>query len=225
MNKTNETIDTIKARHSVRAFLDKAVDKQTIELILETARWAPSGVNTQPWCVEVAQGDCKQQITDAIIEARETGLEENPDYTYYPTTWFEPYKSRRKQTGMELYGALGISMDEKDRRKEAWYNNYRFFNAPVGLFFFIHKEMGLGSILDLGMFIQNVMLAAQSLGLSSCPQASLVEYPDIVREHLKVDDHWMLVAGMSLGYADPDAAVNRYRVGRLDLDEFVQWHE
>lgn len=217
--------EAIRERRATRAYLDKPVSKERIETILEVARWAPSGVNTQPWKVAVLQGQTKQVITETLIEAREQELEPDPDYQYYPKEWVEPYRGRRIQCGKALYGALDIAREDKDAQREAWYNNYRFFGAPVGLLFFIDKQMETGSWVDMGMFIDNVMLAARESGLETCPQASLAEYPNHIRRLLKIASDWLLVCGMSMGYADPDAPVNQYRLPREPVEAFAQWYE
>ncbi len=214
----------ITARHSTRAFLDREVEEEKIHRILDTARWAPSGVNMQPWRVAVVRGTTKHQITEALLAAREAGQKEDPDYRYYPKEWFEPYKSRRKATGLALYQALGISRQDTQARLEAWYNNYRFFGAPVGLLVFLDRRLGQGSWIDTGMFLQCLMLAAESEGLATCPQASLAEYPDIVRRILGVEEQFALVCGISLGYPDAEAAVNNYRTPREPVESFTSWH-
>ncbi|MFP3874363.1 MAG: nitroreductase [Thiohalophilus sp.] len=217
--------DAIRERHSTRAYLDKPVARETVEAVLELARWAPSGVNTQPWQVCVVQGETRQQLGEAIIQARDNGQSENPDYQYYPREWFSPYRDRRKACGLALYQALDIGREDRDKQKAAWYRNYRFFDAPVGLLFLIDARLEKGSWLDMGMFIQNVMLAAKGFGLDTCPQASLAEYPDLVRRQLDLPPELQVVCGMALGYADPDHPVNRYRLERLAVDEFSRWYE
>nr|WP_134082509.1 nitroreductase [Thiohalophilus thiocyanatoxydans] len=217
--------EAIHQRRSTRAFVDKPVARETLEAILETARWAPSGVNTQPWQVCVLQGKTKQRLGRAIIDARERGQEATPDYQYYPREWVSPYKERRKACGLALYQALEIGREDHDKQKAAWYRNYRFFDAPVGLLFLIDARLEKGSWLDMGMFIQNVMIAAKGLGLDTCPQASLAEYPDIVRQQLDLPAGLQVVCGMALGYADPDHPINQYRLERLEVDEFTRWYE
>ncbi len=219
------TTDAMKSRTSTRAFLDKEVPREAVTAILDAARWAPSGVNMQPWRVAVVTGDTRNRIAERIINARNNSQTENPDYRYYPEEWFEPYKSRRKESGLALYGALGIGREDKEKRVEAWYNNYRFFGAPVGLLIFLDRRLGQGSWIDIGMFIQNIMLAAQSQGLATCPQASLAEYPDIVRETLDIDSQWALVCGVALGYPDPAAPVNDYRTPREPVETFTSWYD
>ena len=219
-----DILDAITQRKATRAYLDKAVDSHIIEEILLAARWAPSGVNSQPWQVAVVSGDTKQQIGDTIIQAREQGQAENPDYAYYPQQWNEPYKSRRKQCGLALYQALGIAREESDKQKAAWYRNYHFFHAPVGLLFFIDQQLAQGSWVDMGMFIQNVMLAARHFGLETCPQAALAEYPDIVRGILAIPADSLLVCGMAVGYADYQHPINSYQLEREPLENFTRWY-
>ncbi|WP_457666402.1 nitroreductase [Thiolapillus sp.] len=218
-------IEAMKNRISTRAYLDRPVDKETITRVLEAARWAPSGVNTQPWQVAVVQGDRLKQLSEAFLQRASEGVKPHPDYDYYPGEWTDPYKKRRFQCGMDLYKALDIGRDDKEKRREAALNNYRFFGAPVSLFFFMDKRMGKGSWLDMGMFIQSVMLAAREYGLGSCPQASTADYPDVVREKLGISAENLLLCGMALGYADESHPVNRYRTVRESVQAFTSWHE
>lgn len=220
-----DVIEAIRGRASVRAYLDRPVSNEVITEILEAARWAPSGVNTQPWFVHVVTGPLKQQMGDEIIAAKEAGQEPNQDYKYYPDTFPEPYLTRRRACGQALYGALGIDKRDIERRKEQWYKNYHGFGAPVELFVFIESRLEKGSWVDMGMFIQNIMLAARGFGLETCPQAAMAEYPDIVRRILGVPETLSLMCGIALGYADYDDPVNLYRTEREPVEEFTTWHE
>lgn len=220
-----DIVTAIKGRACCRAFLDKPVARETVTAVLEAARWAPSGVNAQPWQVCVVSGASKQQLSAKILEAFRAGESANPDYPYYPSDWFEPYKSRRFACGMALYGALDIKREDKQRRQEVWELNYQFFHAPVGLFFLLDKRLERGSLFDYGMFVQNVMLAARQFELETCPQAALAEYPDIVRQQLGLNDNWLVVCGMAMGYPDRDQAINQYRTEREAVDEFTSWFE
>lgn len=217
-----DVLDAIENRRCIRSFLPKPVPLDLIYSILEVARFAPSGVNTQPWHVVALEKKYLIKIGDAIVKAKEDGIEENPDYAYYPKEWFDPYKSRRKACGLALYSSIDIGLNDTEKRKEAWYRNYYFFGAPVGLLFFIDARLEKGSWMDTGMFIQNVMLSARGFGLETCPQAALAEYPDIVRSIVNVQDNNALVCGMAMGYADYAAPINSYRTTRLPVSEFIQ---
>ena len=176
--------EALQARKSTRAFLDKPVSRETIEQILNAARWAPSGTNTQPWQVAVLMGAKKRELQDKIEGAYRSGVKGGMDYSYYPNEWKDPFLARRRVCGLQLYSALKIGKEDKERRAEQWVANYRSFDAPVMLLFFIDRIMDTGSYLDYGMFLQSVMLAAVEHGLATCPQAALGEYPDIVRDYL-----------------------------------------
>jgi nitroreductase len=220
-----DLITAMKSRQSTRAFLNREVAEEKVHAILDAARWAPSGVNMQPWQVAVVSGSTRQRLSQALIDASAAGTRPNPDYHYYPDEWFEPYKSRRKATGMALYGALHVDIGDTEGRKEAWYNNYRFFGAPTGLLLFLDKRLGQGSWVDVGMFLQNIMLAAESEGLATCPQAALADYPDIVRDLLGIEESQAFVGSLSLGYPDPAAEVNGYRTPREPVEAFTRWFD
>lgn len=220
-----DLLDAMHGRRSIRAYLPRPVECEIIEAVLDAARWAPSGVNMQPWDVAVVTGNTKTRITDAILAARAAGEAERPDYRYYPDEWHEPYQSRRRACGLAMYAALGIGRDDSAKRVEAWNANYRFFDAPVGLLFFLDRRLGQGAWLDLGMFMQNVMLAAEAHGLATCPQAALADYPDLIRNVLGRKNDAILVAGMALGYPDPDAPVNGYRTEREPVASFARFYD
>ena len=220
-----DVLEAIQGRISTRAYLDKPVEQSIVQDILNTARWSPSGVNSQPWKVAVISGNALQELSRRMLGLQEQGVRPRPDYPYYPEKWEEPYRSRRFQCGMDLYRALGIGRDDKARRLEAALDNYRFFGAPLSLFFFMDKRLGQGSWMDMGMFIQSVMLAARAFGLGSCPQASTADYPDEVRRVTGMSDDYLLLCGLALGYPDPDHPVNQYRTRREPVDGFCSWIE
>lgn len=217
--------EIIIGRKSVRAFLDKSVEENKIQTILDLARHAPSGVNTQPWQVAVVQGETKKTLDTQLEQAFRSGSKANMDYQYYPKEWFEPFKSRRKACGLKMYGALDISREDKQRQADQWAANYRAFDAPVALFFFLHEGANQGSYLDYGMFLQSVMLAAVEQGLATCPQAALTEYPDIVKSTLQQDSQYLLICGMAMGYENKDAPVNNYRTEREEYSSFTQFFD
>ncbi len=212
-------------RHSCRAFLTREVEQEKIERILRLASRAPSGANTQPWRVAVVTGQTKLSIERKIEAQSRAGNRANPDYQYYPLKWTDPYKSRRTACAMQLYSALGIEREDKVRRLEQWIANYRSFGAPVVLYFFIEGHLEVGSYLDLGMFLQSVMLLAEEEDLATCPQQALAEYPDIVKKELLMEEGILLLCGMAVGYEDSDAPVNSYRTPRADLGEFTAFFD
>ncbi|KAA3625986.1 MAG: nitroreductase [Proteobacteria bacterium] len=217
--------DALKRRHAARAFLDRPVPRAAIERLLEAARRAPSGANTQPWEVFVVCGDTRRRLLGALEQAYRSGQPPRMDYHYYPERWREPFRARQVECGRLLYETLGIARGELDRRREQWIANYRAFGAPAVLFFAMPKDLEAGSYMDMGMFIQSVMLAACEEGLASCPQAALGQYPDIVREHLGIAAERFILCGLALGYEDTAARVNGYRTTRVPVSGFAKFFE
>ncbi|MBN8477011.1 MAG: nitroreductase [Sulfuritalea sp.] len=213
-------------RHCVRAFLPDPVPRQVVEDILAVARRAPSGTNLQPWRVHVLTGASRQRLVDAVCAAYDAAAPgHTAEYDYYPAEFFEPYLARRRKIGWGLYGLLGIEKGDATKMRAQARRNYEFFGAPVGLVFSIDRRMGRGGWLDYGMFLQNVMLAARARGLDTCPQVAWLDYHRIIGEVLGFGVQEMLVCGMSLGHADPDAIENTLATERAALEEFVVFHE
>ncbi len=217
--------EALKKRKSTRAFLDRDVSTEKVVAVLEAARHCPSGVNTQPWQVGVVRGARKMKLQERIETAFRSGEKPGMDFQYYPLKWVEPYKTRRFQCGLQLYETLGIKRQEKDRRLEQWVANYRAFDAPVMLLFFMDPGLETGSYMDYGMFMQSIMLAAMSEGLATCPQAALGEFPKIVKSELDYPADSILLGGMALGYEDTEALVNSYRTPRLPVESFTRFFE
>jgi len=232
MNNTSPVLDAIESRHSVRAFLPKAVARADIEKLLDVARRAPSGTNTQPWKVYVLQGAARDSLCDKVCAAHDAlraqpalAAQYQEAYDYYPTQWVSPYIDRRRENGWGLYGLLGIGKGDKDKMHAQHQRNYRFFDAPVGLMFTIDKVMGRGSLVDYGMFLQNIMVAARGMGLDTCPQAAWNGFASIIVPHIGATESEMLVCGMALGYADTTAPVNSFETPRETVATFTHWLE
>ena len=214
--------EALTKRYSVRAYLPKAVEPEKLMRILDAARHAPSGVNMQPWQVVVLQGDAKRRLDKSVEQAYLENIVEEPDYHYYPEKWVEPFKGRRMATGKQMYDALEVKREDKERRKTLWAANYRAFDAPAVLYFLLHESLGEGGFLDYGMFLQSIMLAAVEEGLGSCAQGALAEYPSIVKKAIGYEGKpYRLIGGMALGYPDPDAPINRYRTPREAVESFT----
>ncbi len=220
----------IRSRASVRAFLDRPVPREILEELLGLASQAPSGVNTQPWRVYVLQGERRAELVRKVCEAHDA-LQKDPslapqfreEYDYYPGEWFSPYLDRRRENGWGLYATLGIAKGDKEKMHRQQQRNYCFFDAPVGLMFTIDRRLGRGSLLDYGMFLQTLMIAARAKGLDTCPQAAWNSFASIVKPFIGASEGEMLVCGMSLGYADDASTVNSFRTTRAPVDTVTTW--
>ncbi len=218
-------LQALQQRKSVRAFLGRDVEVEKINNILAAASHAPSGVNTQPWQVAVVSGEKKKQLQQQLETAFRDGVKAKADYPYYPEQWIEPYKSRRIACGVQMYSTLKIERSDKQRQMDQWAANFRAFDAPVMLLFFMDAEMQTGSYMDYGMFMQSVMLAAVEQGLATCPQASLADYPELIKSALDYPQESILLCGMALGYEDKQALVNSYRTPREDVKSFTRYFQ
>ena len=220
----------IQSRFSARAFLPKPVEHALIAEMLAVAARAPSGVNTQPWKVYVLQGAALQRLVDRVCAAHDFVYREparakdfQRDYDYYPLQWPPVYLDRRRENGWGLYGLLGIGKADKDKMHTQHQKNYRFFGAPVGLMFTVDRALAAGSLLDYGMFLQCIMIAARARGLHTCPQAAWNEFAPLVREAIGAGESESVVCGMALGYLDPNDPVNSFDAGRVAAEDFTHW--
>ncbi|MFG1262077.1 MULTISPECIES: nitroreductase [Xanthobacter] len=215
--------DAIRSRRSIRAFLPTPVGDETVAAILELAARAPSGTNIQPWQVLVLRGEPLAALTrelHALSLAGDPGTEE---FAYYPRQWREPYLSRRRKVGWDLYGTLGIAKGDTERMRQQLARNFLFFDAPVGLIFTIDRDLERGSWLDYGMFLQNIMIAARAFGFHTCPQAAFNAYGAVIARRLAIPDTQMIVCSMALGFADPEAPENTFTTVREPLENFVRF--
>jgi len=207
----------IASRRSIRAYLPVPVAREDIEAILEVASRAPSGTNTQPWKVYVLTGAARDRLSAAIVNTYldpQAASAHAEEYSYYPTKWVSPYIDRRRKVGWDLYALLGLTREDKAGMQAQHARNYGFFDAPVGLIFTIDRIMERGSWLDYGMFLQNIMVAARGRGLDTCPQAAFADFHKVLRPLLGIPDNEVVICGMALGHADPDAVVNRLQTER-----------
>ena len=219
-----EIVETaVSSRASIRAFLPTPVPKDTITRILEAASYAPSGSNMQPWKVRVVAGAVRDELVAAVTAEHDAGRMQVRDFKYYPDPFPEPYLARRRATGWGLYGLLGIEKGDKEAMQRQHGRNFSFFDAPVGLIFTIDNTLEMGSWLDYGTFLENIMVMARGLGLDTCPQAAWCSFHSTVKQVLDIPDDEIVVCGMALGYADRSAKVNEYRPVREPVEGFTRF--
>ncbi len=216
--------DAIRQRISIRAFRPDPVSEDLVREVLDVARWSPSGGNTQPWKVIAVAGAER----DAVVQLAQATLAANPrgevgDHPIYPADLWEPHRSRRFAVGEQMYEKLGVAREDKLARLGHMARNYRFFDAPVGLFFVIDKRMGHGQWAHLGMFMQTLALAAEARGLGTCMQEAWAMVRQTLAARFELPDTEMIYCGLALGWPDRDAAVNSLRSERAPVDEFTTW--
>lgn len=212
--------EALKQRTSVRAFLDKPVTEETLKKILDTAQLSPSNCNVQPWKVYVASGEQKDKLKAKLLEAVLSGNPPNPDFNW-EVKYTGIHQDRQFGAAQALYGSMGIERDDKQGRLHAMLRNWSFFDAPHVLFFCMDKYLDIMGAVDLGFYAQAVALLMTEEGISSCIQGALGQFPEPVREFFDIPKDQGILFGMSFGYEDKEAAVNKTRTQRVNLEESV----
>lgn len=218
--------DAVLTRHSCRSFIQRPVDTAVIRALLDTARFAPSGGNLQPWRVHVLSGVSMSRFRTQLTPTFQADpLGGTTEYHVYPPNLKEPYRMRRQKSGEDMYGHIGVLREDSAARRRQFARNFDFFGAPAALFFFVDRSMGSPQWADVGMFMQSIMLLARERGLETCAQESWAIRHAEVSEFFGVDPSWMLFCGLAVGYGDTDAPINRLRTERATVQEFAVFHD
>jgi nitroreductase len=213
------------ARHCKRAFLDRPVPRHLLEQVLATAGNAPSTRNGQPWRVEVVTGDALDALVNRLFEEWDRKTPPRLEYgNRVPNP--EPFvEERAKAAAAGAFQALGITGTGEDARRAHMRMNMQFYGAPLAMVGHLPVGAPGGTFLELGLFLQNVMLGLVAAGLGSCPQSSVACYPDVVREQLGLGPDRLVVCTLSVGYPDPAAPINAFIPPRASVTEYTRWHD
>ncbi len=209
--------EALRRRRSVRAFLPETPPAALVQSLLEQAGQAASGGNLQPWRVVALAGEPLRELLTAVAAAEP---EHNPGHYHYPPNLWEPYRTRRFANGEDLYRSLGLSREDKAGRMQQFARNGQFFGAPVGVMVCIDERMGAAQWIDLGIYLQSLMLLAVQHGLATCAQGFWRSHATTVEQTLGVPDPYRVAFGVALGYEDPAAPVNALQAARAPWQEW-----
>lgn len=214
--------EAVTSRTSKRAFLDRPVSSEQVRELLTKALHSPSGGNLQPWHIHVLGGTELENFKTLIREKRKTNwLGEGQEYMLYPDPLQEPYFARRWQCTEDMYATMGLTPENKAGRIQFVGGNFEFWNAPVAIFLSIDRSFGPMQWVDLGLWLQTLMLLAREAGLDTCTQAFWTLWHKTIAEYLALPPHLMPFCGVALGYADPAHPVNGLHTARITLDEMA----
>lgn len=213
--------DILETRKSIRAFRPDPVPLSLVQEILEVASRAPSGTNVQPWKVYVAAGEVRQRLEAEVLAHRETKPSDAAAEFPRTSKRKEPYLSRMRKLGKDMYSLLGIPKGDEAANWRQWGRNYQFFDAPVGMIFTVDKDLDAMAFIDIGILLQTIMLVAKSRGLDTCAQGAWNNYWSVTRRVLGLPEDEYIVCGLSLGYADETAPVNTLVSEREPLASFA----
>lgn len=214
----------VSTRHCKRAFLDRPVRRELLEQVLRLASFAPSTRNGQPWQVAVVTGARRDELARRLCAEFDGGVPAKPDYLNRPVVSTETIEARAREAGTGVLLAKGIERADAAARRAHLRDNLEFYGAPVEMIFHLPSAAPPGLFLEMGLFLQNVILALVACGLGSCPQFSVAGYPDVIREELELGDR-LVVCGLAVGYPDESEPVNHFHPGRAELGDYVRWHD
>ena len=216
--------EALRQRRSVRGFQDRPVPRETLEEVFSLAQLAPSNCNIQPWKVFVASGEVRDELRRRMVEKASSGAPVNPDYDELPR--FEGvYRQRQVDCAVALYQTMGIERDDREGRARASLRNFELFDAPHVAFIGMERQFGVTVALDVGMYLQSLLLTMTAYGIGSCAQGSMRYYPEDVREVFGEPESTAILCGVSFGYEDPSVPANETRVGRAPLEENVTFRD
>jgi nitroreductase len=213
----------LTARFSCRAYLPTPVPRRQIEHILQLAQLTASWANIQPWQVIITEGEGTRRFAEALYDHAQNdpmGM----DFDFPPPPGYQGvYDERRKECGIQLYTSLGIQRGDRQAGLLQALENFHLFGAPHAAIITTDRDTGLYGAVDTGGYVANFMLAAQSLGIATIPQASLARYGSFVRSHFNLPQERAIFCGLSFGYADADHPANGFRTFRADPEEVADF--
>jgi nitroreductase len=217
-----DVIEAIKTRKSIRGFKKDPVSKETIHKILEAAIRTPSGMNTQPWEFVVAGGKALEQIREECGRLFNESTIPTNDMLRQP---FEGvFKKRQVDLAIELFKLMGITREDKEARKQWMSRGFRFFDAPCQIIIFADKELKYHlDMLGVGALCQTICLAALEYGLGTCIADQGIMYDHVWRKYANIPESKRLIAGISIGYPDPDFPANKLVSSREPVDSITTW--
>lgn len=220
----DEVLDNLLAtRWSCRAFRPDPVPRKEIERILDIARRTPSWCNTQPWHVHITEGEGTAQLRKLLAQAVSAGPVAAPDIEF-PAAYEGVYRDRRRESGWQLYGSLGIDTADRVASAQQTLRNFDLFDAPHVAIISTEAALGTYGAVDCGLFLNNFLLAAHARGIATIPQAALATQAPLIREFFGLEPNRRVLVGVSFGYAEMDHPVNTYRTTRQGLAEVATFH-
>jgi nitroreductase len=218
----SELDQIIRDRRSVRGFYpDRPVPRDVLREALELAQRAPSNCNVQPWRAFIASGPARNRLQSALCEWVTRG--ELPATEDAIDTFAGEYRRLQVACAVTMYREMGVARDDSQGRMGAMLRNFEFFDAPHVAIVCMENRFGPRVAVDVGAYVQTLMLALWSRGVASCAQASLSMYPAIIRRELMIPDELRILCGIALGYEDPTVPANRTRQTREPIETNVKF--
>jgi nitroreductase len=219
-----DIIEAIRSRRSIRGFRSNPIPKEVLQQILEAAVRAPSAMNTQPWEFIVLTGGVLDEVRRANVERLNTGTLPNPDHVVVAWPRESIYRERQVNLAKQLFQAMDIPREDKEKRAQWMERGFRYFDAPAVIVIATDRCLSeSGPLLDIGAAMQTICLVALRFGLGTCIEDQGVMYPDVLREHARIPDSKRIIMAIAIGYPDMSFPANAIESEREPADNITTW--
>ena len=213
-----DVLDAIKERRSTRGYLDKPLERETLEKLISYALEAPSAINLQPWELTIVSGEEKERLSRLLVKRmKERNISCGPGAKRPLPDYFV-----ERQRGLldAMLPGLPEATPFQDFINEG---SCHFYGAPTALILCIDDVFSKARLTDMGVIVGYLVLAAHAMGLGTCPIGLITAFDEEIKELLNLPEEKKVVIGMAVGYPDPDAPINKARSERMPLEEAVKW--
>jgi nitroreductase len=219
-----DAVECITTRKSIRRFKPDPIPREVLMEVVDIAKWSPSYKNSQPWEAVICSGAKKEAISQMLLELLSKEAPSCPDVPA-PQSWPPTEAARIEDHFKHRRASIGVDLGDPDHIKKVKKENYQFYGAPHIIYLFQDATLSPWSLFDLGLFAQNIMLAAHAKGLGTVAQAFATDYAQEIKRFLAIPDTKRLILGMPIGYPDTGSEEYTYRSHRAETDALVHWIE
>ncbi|HVY87930.1 MAG TPA: nitroreductase [Hyphomonadaceae bacterium] len=221
--------EVVQGRRSIRGYKRQPVPKQVIRQVIELAMRAPSSLNTQPWNFYVVTGEPLDRIRKGNTERNLAGVPDTREFRRGPG-YEGPHRERQVEIAKQLFAAMGIERDNKEKRQDWVLRGFRQFDAPVSVVVTYDRSIHGGDIapFDCGAVANALVNAAWSRGLGCVINSQGIMQSPVVREHAGIPDDQVIMICIAMGYPDDSFPANAVVSRRKSVDEaahFVGFEE
>jgi len=218
--KSIDIDEAIGNRKSIRGFKKDLVPREILQKILDTAAWAPSATNSQPWEIIVVTGSALDNIRHDNIN-----MLKNVEKKKKQDNFTGIYRERQIKLAKKIFALMEIKREDKEKRAEWLKRGYRFFDAPAAIIVSIDNSLkdNRWTFFDIGLLTQSICLAALKYELGTCIEAQGVSFPEIIKKHARIPENKEVVIGIAIGYPDWDFPANLLRSEREKIDNIINW--
>jgi nitroreductase len=211
-------------RRSIRGYKTDPIPREILEEIIHIAKHAPSSMNTQPWHFHVLTGEPLERIRKGNTEKMMAGS--SVDREIKLNHGYEgPHRERQIEIAVQLFEAMGIARDDKERRMDWVMRGFRQFDAPVSIVITVDKALSDDTIahFDCGAATYGLVLAAWSKGIGSVINGQGIMQSSVVRENANIPEDQVIMTCVAMGYPDDSFVANDVKSRRSPNDKVASF--